>query len=203
MRLGFLASHEGSTMQSVIDACKAGRLNADVTVVISNNSNARALLRASEAGIPEFHLSSRTHPDPAVLDAAICQTLRSHGVDIVFLAGYMKQLGPITLSRFPGRILNTHPALLPKFGGQGMYGHRVHEAVLASGDRESGVSVHIVAAEYDTGPVLAQTRVLVERSDTVEALSRRVHEREVEFVVEVLGDILRGGTQLPRSEAAR
>ena len=84
-----------------------------------------------------------------------------------------------------------------------MYGHRVHEAVLASGDRESGVSVHIVDAEYDTGPVLAQTRVLVERSDTVEALSRRVHEREVEFVVEVLGDILRGGTQLPRSEAAR
>src|SRR5215468_5780094 len=76
MRLGFLASHEGSTMQSVIDACKAGRLNADVAVVISNNSNARALLRASEAGIPAFHLSSRTHPDPAELDAAICQTLR-------------------------------------------------------------------------------------------------------------------------------
>src|SRR6516164_1607443 len=118
MRLGFLASHEGSTMQSVIDACKAGRLNADVAVVISNNSNARALLRASEAGIPAFHLSSRTHPDPAELDAAICQTLRSHGVEIVFLAGYMRQLGPITLSRFPGRILNTHPALLPKFGGQ-------------------------------------------------------------------------------------
>jgi phosphoribosylglycinamide formyltransferase-1 len=84
-----------------------------------------------------------------------------------------------------------------------MYGHRVHEAVLASGDRESGVSVHIVDAEYDTGPVLAQTRVLVERSDTVEALSRRVHEREVEFIVEVLDDILRGSIQLPRSEAAR
>ena len=173
--------------------------------MISNNSNALALLRASEAGIPAFHLSSRTHPDPAELDAAICQTLRSHGhgVDIVFLAGYMRPLGPITLSRFPGRILNTHPALLPKFGGQGMYGHRAHEAVLASGDRESGVSVHIVDAEYDTGPVLAQTRVLVERSDTVEALSQRVHERELEFVVEVLGDILRGGIQLSRSAAAR
>src|SRR5262249_7671942 len=106
-------------------------------------ANARALLRASEAGIPAFHFSSRTHPDSAELDAAICQTLRSHGVDVVFLAGYMRQLGPITLSRFPGRILNTHPALLPKFGGQGMYGHRVHEAVLASGDRESGVAVRV------------------------------------------------------------
>ena len=84
-----------------------------------------------------------------------------------------------------------------------MYGHRVHEAVLASGDRESGVSVHIVDPEYDTGPVLAQTRVLVERSDTVEALSQRVHERELEFVVEVLGDILRGSIQLRRSESAR
>src|SRR6516165_8640066 len=198
MRLGFLASHDGSTMQSVIDACKAGRLNADVTVVISNNSNARALLRASEAGIPEFHLSSRTHPDPAVLDAAICQTLRSHGVDIVFLAGYMKQLGPITLSRFPGRILNTHPAVLPKFGGQGMYGHRVHEAVLASGDRESGVSVHIVDAEYDTGPVLSQTLVPVNLGDTVDSLSKRIHARELDFVVEVLRDIGRGTLRLPR-----
>ena len=83
-----------------------------------------------------------------------------------------------------------------------MYGHRVHEAVLASGDRESGVSVHIVDPEYDTGPVLAQTRVPVKRSDTVEELSERVHEREFEFVVEVLGDILRGSIKLPRSEAA-
>ena len=185
-------------MQSVVDACREGRLQAEVALVISNNSSARVLMRASEAGIPALYLSSRTHPEPADLDVAICRALVEHVVDTILLAGYLKKLGPITLDRFTGRILNTHPALLPKYGGLGMYGDRVHEAVLASGDRESGVSVHIVDAEYDTGPVLAQTRVPVEPGDTVSLLSQRVHARELDFVVEVLREIERGGIHLPR-----
>jgi phosphoribosylglycinamide formyltransferase-1 len=190
-------------MASVIDACSAGRLKADVGVVISNNSNARALVRASGAGIPVYYLSTRTHPEPSELDTAICRILLEHEVDTVFLAGYLKKLGPVTLGRFAGRVLNTHPALLPRHGGQGMYGQRVHEAVLTAGDRESGISVHVVDAEYDTGEVLAQTRVPVEPSDTIESLSQRVHARELEFVVEVLDDIIRGMIQLPRSASAR
>ena len=197
MRIGILASHEGSTMQSIIDACRTRRLQAEIAVVISNNSNAQALVRASEAGIPAFNLSTRTHPEPTELDAAISQTLLKHEADILFLAGYLRKIGPVTISRYAGRILNTHPALLPKYGGQGMYGQRVHEAVLSSGDRESGVSVHVVDAEYDTGEVLAQARVAVEPTDTIETLSQRVHARELEFVVEVLNDIARGKIQLP------
>lgn len=185
-------------MQSVVDACRTGELQAQVAVVISNNSNARALTRASAAGIPTAYLSTRTHPEPAELDAAIDATLVGHGVDTVFLAGYLKKLGPVTLERFAGRVLNTHPALLPKYGGPGMYGDRVHETVLASGDPETGISVHLVEGEYDSGPVLAQTPVPVEPGDTVASLSQRVHARELDFVVQVLGDIVRGRVRLPR-----
>src|SRR5678815_2675733 len=142
MKIGVLASHEGTTLQAIIDACTAGALAATVVTVISNNRDAGALHRARAAGIRVHHLSSRTHSEAEALDAAICQALVEDEVDVVVLAGYMKKLGPETLVRFRGRVLNTHPALLPKFGGQGMYGVRVHEAVLAAGEATSGASVH-------------------------------------------------------------
>ena len=108
------------------------------------------------------------------------------------LAGYMKKLGPALLERYRGRILNTHPALLPKFGGHGMYGMHVHEAVLRAGETESGPSVHLVDVEYDTGRVLAQAQVPVEPSDTPDTLAARVQERERRLVVAVLGQIANG-----------
>ena len=125
LRIGVLASHEGTTLQSIIDACAEGRINGHVVVVISNNSGSGALRRAATAGIETFHLSAVTHPVGESLDAAICGTLQRARGNIVFLAGYMKRLGPRTLAAFPGRILNTHPALLPKFGGHGMFGSRI------------------------------------------------------------------------------
>ena len=143
LHLGFLASHGGSNMQAIIDACVAGRLDAAPCVAISNNSEAVALERARKAGIPGYHISGKTHPGD-VEDQAILRTLRAHDVDTVILAGYMKKLGPLTLQAFRGRILNIHPALLPKFGGQGMYGTRVHEAVLRAGETVTGVTVHVV-----------------------------------------------------------
>jgi phosphoribosylglycinamide formyltransferase-1 len=115
----------------------------------------------------------------------------------VLLAGYMKKLGPYTLDCFRGRVLNTHPALLPKFGGQGMYGARVHEAVLAAGEAVTGVSVHVVDAEYDQGPVIAQCEVPVLAGDTVDTLASRVQERERKFIVEVLQAIVEGRLRLP------
>jgi phosphoribosylglycinamide formyltransferase-1 len=105
-------------MQAIIDACKSGALQATPSVVISNNGDSGALARAKHEGIPHYHLSGKTHPDPGLLDQAILDALIRHRVDIVVLAGYMKKLGPKTLSRFEGRILNIHPALLPKFGGK-------------------------------------------------------------------------------------
>ena len=107
------------------------------------------------------------------MDAAICRALVECDVDVILLAGYMKQIGPETLSRFRGRILNTHPALLPKFGVKGMYGLHVHRAVLAAGESKSGASVHVVSEAYDAGPVLAQVDVRVEPTDTPETFSGR------------------------------
>jgi phosphoribosylglycinamide formyltransferase-1 len=143
--------------------------------------------RAREAGVRAIHLSSATHPEPARLDAAILATLREHGVDTVFLAGYMKKLGPAVLAAYAGRIFNTHPALLPKHGGQGMYGRKVHEAVLAAKETESGASIHLVDEDYDTGTVIAQCTVPVMPNDSADTLAARVQKRERELVVETLG----------------
>ena len=152
--------------------------------------------KAREAGVQAVHLSSRTHRDPATLDAAIRDVLIGAAVDVVFLAGYMKKLGPFVLGTFQGRILNTHPALLPRFGGRGMYGDRVFEAVLEAGEAESGVSIHLVDPEYDTGRILRQCKVPVLRDDSVDDLKARVRAREKEFVVETLAAIATGDIRL-------
>ncbi len=196
MNIGVLASGEGTTLQSILEACRDGRIAARVAVVISNNSSSGALAKAREAGTPAVHLSSKTHPEPLALDAAIRDTLLNGSVDLVFLAGYMKRIGPSTLGDFAGRIVNTHPALLPRFGGQGMYGERVFKAVLESGDEESGISMHLVDSEYDAGPVVDQCRVPVMRGDVLETLRTRVREREREFVVDTLAAIARGEVRL-------
>jgi phosphoribosylglycinamide formyltransferase-1 len=196
-RIGVLASHEGTTLQSVIDACADGRIPARIAVVVSNNGSSGALRRARAAGVPAVHLSSKTHADPDALDEAIRRVLTEAGVDVVFLAGYMKKLGPRVLRAFEGRILNTHPALLPRFGGPGMYGDRVFEAVLRAGETESGVSVHLVDAEYDSGEVVRQCRVPVLPGDSLAELKARVQAREKELVVETLGLLANGEIRLP------
>jgi len=196
MNLGVLASHEGTTLQSVFDAFAVGRIPGRVSVVVSNNGDSGALVKAREAGVQAVHLSSKTHRDPAALDAAIRNVLIASAVDVVFLAGYMKKLGPFVLDTFQGRILNTHPALLPKFGGRGMYGDRVFEAVLKAGEVESGVSIHLVDAEYDAGPIVRQCKVPVLMGDSVDDLKARVRAREKEFVVETLAAIDAGVIRL-------
>jgi phosphoribosylglycinamide formyltransferase 1 len=197
--IGILASHEGTTCQAVLDACTADLLPARIGIVISNNMDSGALRRAQAAGVEIAHLSGQTHPNPESLDAAICASLQAHKIDIVLLAGYMKKLGSKTLGAFRNRILNTHPALLPKYGGKGMYGLRVHQAVLAAGDNITGVSIHLVDEEYDTGPVIAQCAVPVIPGDTPETLAARVQQRERKFVVEVLTGIAEGTIHLPDS----
>ena len=190
--LGVLASHGGSNLQAMIDACKDGRLNAKVCAIISNNSDSMALRRARREGIPDYHLSGKTHPESGDLDKAIFDVLNQHGVDLVILAGYMKKLGPHVLSRYHGRILNIHPALLPRFGGTGMYGNYVHEAVLEAGERVTGVTIHLVDEVYDHGPIIAQCEVPVLDGDTADSLSERVLKREHEFYVETLQRIAEG-----------
>lgn len=196
-RLGFLASHGGSNMQAIIDACRDGRLSGEPAVVIGNNSGSNALARARCEGIPAYHLSGKTHPEPEGLDAAILDALQRHGVDLVILAGYMRLLGPGTLAAYQGRVLNIHPALLPRFGGKGLYGSAVHEAVLAARDRVTGVTVHVVDEQFDSGPILAQVTVPVEDGDTVESLAARVLIQEHLLFVETLQRIESGELELP------
>ena len=197
LKIAVLASHSGTTLQSIIDACETGTLQACVSLVISNNSGAMAAERAARHAIPFCHLSSRTHPDPDGLDAAICSALDKHDPQLVMLAGYMKKLGHRTIERFNGRILNTHPALLPKHGGQGMYGARVHEAVIAAGERETGVTIHLVDAEYDQGPIVAQCRIPVLPDDDARTLAERVQQREKPFLIETLQSIADGSREFP------
>jgi phosphoribosylglycinamide formyltransferase-1 len=194
MRIAVLASHGGSVLQAVLDACTHHELEASVVLVISNNSGAGALARAIEQGIPTLHLSSATHPDATALDAAMVEALEARQTDWVLLAGYMKKLGPQVLERFHNRIINTHPALLPKFGGQGFYGRRVHQAVLDAGERETGASVHLVDAEYDSGPILSQVRVRVRPGDTVDELEERVKSAERKLLIATLRELTPGRT---------
>lgn len=197
MRLGFLASHNGSNMQAIIDACQSGKIPADPVVVISNNRDSGALQRAANGGIPFHHLSSVTHPDPDTLDRAIADTLKEHGVELVLLCGYMKRLGPQTLKSYAGFILNIHPSLLPRFGGQGLFGIRVHQQVLAAGEAVTGATVHLVDAEYDTGPVLAQVTVPIMPDDTAETLQARVLPHEHQLYCETIRRIVIGELILP------
>lgn len=197
LNLGFLASHRGSNLQAVIDACNSGRLRANPAVLITNNRDSGALDRAHREGIPAHHLSTRTHPDPDALDREILRTLVRYQVHLVVLAGYMKKLGPKTLGHYTGRIINVHPSLLPKFAGQGMFGMHVHEAVLAAHDQETGATVHWVDAEYDHGAIIAQCRVPVNDSDTPAALAARVLEQEHRLLVETLARVTTGELRLP------
>jgi phosphoribosylglycinamide formyltransferase-1 len=195
-----MASHGGSAARAVAEAIAAGRLDAEIRVVISNNSGSAALAWAAAAGIEGDHLSTATvrGRDGATdaseaLDAAIRDRLRERGVGWVLLSGYLRPIGPLTLAAFRGRILNLHPALLPGFGGRGMYGDRVHAAVLAAGVAESGATVHVVDEVYDHGPVLGQRRVPVLAGDDVACLRERVMGAEAELVVETLSRLASGG----------
>ena len=185
-------------MQAIVDACKSGLLQATPTILISNNSSSGAIERAKNEGIPFYHLSRATHPQPDELDRAILGALLEHDVNIIVLAGYMKKLGPRTLSQFKGAILNIHPALLPKFGGKGMYGIHVHEAVIAAKQKETGVTIHLVDEEYDTGPIIAQVKTPVLLDDTPETLQARVLQLEHDFLPETLQKIVLGRIKLPR-----
>jgi phosphoribosylglycinamide formyltransferase 1 len=199
MNVAVLASGEGTTLQAVLDACADGRLGARVGVVVSNNAAAGALRRAAAAGVPTRHLSERTAGSAAALDAALRDTLTAAGTEWVLLAGYMKCLGPLTLAACGGRIINTHPALLPEFGGQGMFGHHVHRAVLAAGRTQSGATVHWVDEHYDTGAVIAQVRVPVESGDSPESLAARVQAAERTLVIEVLAAAAADSLKPPRT----
>jgi phosphoribosylglycinamide formyltransferase-1 len=195
IRLGFLASNNGTSMRAIVGAIEAGELDAEARLVVSNRRQAAALDFAREHGVPAVCIPTLTDPDAA--DAALAEALLQASVELVVLSGYLRKLGPKTLAAFRNRVLNVHPARLPEFGGQGMYGRRVHEAVLAASVTQSGATVHIVDAEYDHGPVVAQSAVPIERGDTAESLERRVMAAEPVLFIDTLRRISEGSLRLP------
>lgn len=196
MNIAVFASHGGSDLQAIIDGCKDRRINATVAVVISNNENSMALERAAKENIPSYHLSAKKFGSEETLAREILGVLLQYNVDLIFLAGYMRLLHISILQKYHNRIFNIHPALLPKYGGKGMYGMNVHNAVIAAQERETGITIHRVNAEYDSGEIVAQTKVPVQQEDTAETLAARVLEREHEFLVEVISEIVRGNIAL-------
>ncbi|MFC1501127.1 phosphoribosylglycinamide formyltransferase [Elusimicrobiota bacterium] len=188
IKIGVLASGGGTNLQSIIDACESGLLKnlAEVSIVLSNNENAFALQRAKKHGIKAVFVDKKSLKDMDSFCDELINLLNENKVALVCLAGYLLKLSRIFVQKFKGRIMNIHPALLPKYGGKGMYGHHVHEAVIASGDKESGVTVHWVDEEYDHGNIIVQEKVPVDPNDTPETLAKKVLKVEHKIYIEAI-----------------
>ena len=193
MNVAVFGSGRGSNFQAILAAKKGGRLDeVSISLVMSNNSSSGILELARANAIPAFHVSQKQFPSEDHYADALLGLLRSHDVDAVVLAGFMKKVPSKVIAAYRGRILNIHPALLPKHGGAGMYGIHVHEAVLRAGDRESGATVHMVDEHYDHGEILLQERVPVLPGDTPETLAVRVLDVEHRILPEALARMAAG-----------
>jgi phosphoribosylglycinamide formyltransferase-1 len=177
--LAVLASGSGSNLASLISAVNQGIIdNARIALVISNKQSAYALQRAREAGIPAINLKRSEFANDEAFDAEVVNWLRKYDIDVVLLAGYLRILTEPLLESYSNRILNIHPSLLPDFGGVGMYGIKVHEAVINTGVAKSGCTIHIVNKTVDGGPILSKAEVPVFPDDTPHALAERVLKEE-------------------------
>ncbi len=180
LNLIVLASGGGTNLQAIIDSIEAGKVDAQIKAVISNNSKSGALERARNHNITDIHLSHKQFATPEEFNQKLLSILKEKETDLVVLAGYMKIISPTVIREYKNRMINIHPALLPSFGGKGMYGIHVHEAVIESGVKVTGVTVHVVDEVYDHGAILFQKCVPVSSDDTPESMQQKVlpHEHE-------------------------
>lgn len=168
----------GTNMQAIIDACKSGKINGSVGLVVGTKDDAPAMERARQEGVKTLAVSPKAYASVQEYDDAVLQALIDNQIDLICLAGYMRLMGQNVIDSYRNRIMNVHPALIPMFFGKGMYGHHVHEAVIERGVKFTGVTVHFVDEEYDTGPIILQAIVPVEENDTPDSLSARVLKHE-------------------------
>ncbi|MCX8065169.1 MAG: phosphoribosylglycinamide formyltransferase [Candidatus Hydrogenedentes bacterium] len=179
IRLAILLSGSGTTLQNLIDHINDGKLDATISIVISSKPNAYGLIRAQQNKIPTAIVSPKNYPDFKTFNEALWKTIRQYPVDLVVLAGFLSLIE--VPPDFTNRIMNIHPALIPAFCGKGMYGHHVHEAVIKSGVKITGCTVHFVDEQYDHGPIILQEAVPVFEDDTPETLAERVQAKEREI----------------------
>ncbi len=197
-RIAVLASGNGSNFQALLDACLSGEIAAEIPLLVSNKRHAYAITRAREKGVEVIVMEPEKFASRTLFCAKMAKALNEHNIDLVCLAGYLLKVEPCLTRSFPNRILNIHPALLPKYGGKGMYGRHVHAAVLAANEKESGCTVHMVNEIYDEGPVIAQAKVTVNPGDTPESLAERIHPEEHKLYVQVVRDVCAGKIDLDR-----
>ncbi len=186
LQLGLLASGRGSNFEAILEHIETGSLSADVRALVSNRKSAGALEIAERRNIPSLALSRKDFSSDEEFDRKILDFFRKNKVDFVVLAGYLRLLTPALIHPYKNRILNIHPALLPSFGGKGMFGHHVHQAVLNYGCKVSGVTVHLVDESYDSGPIVLQRCIPVENNDTPDTLAARVLKQEHQIFSEAL-----------------
>lgn len=183
-----MASGAGSNFEALLAQIEAKQLNAMCQFVIVNNGNCGAAKIAKTHGIPVYHISKVTHPNPVHYEQAFLDVVEAHPIDFLLLAGYMKKVTDSLLHQLKDRVLNIHPSLLPKFGGQGFFGIRVHKAVLESRLAWTGATVHLVSGDYDQGRILGQSIVPVFGQDTPELLAARVLKAEHNLYWKTLRD---------------
>ena len=201
LNLVALASGGGTNLQAIIDNMEAGKLSAQIRAVISNNSKSGALERARNHNISAIHLSHKQFATPEEFDQKLLSILKENETDLVILAGYMKMLSPVVIRAYKNKILNIHPALLPAFGGKGMYGIHVHEAVIDSGVKVTGVTVHLVDEIYDHGAIIVQKCVPVLSDDTPETLQQRVLPHEHQLYSEAIQLFAEGKVEIKNNKA--
>ncbi len=176
IKIAVLLSGSGTTLQNIIDCCASGAIDGEVVCVVASRADAYGLTRADNSNIPNTAVLRKDHDNADIFSQAIWDFVNPHEPDLIVLAGFMSLLN--VPERYDGRIMNVHPALIPAFCGKGMYGHHVHEAVIAYGAKLSGVTVHFVDGEYDNGPIIMQSTVEVKEDDTPETLAERVQAEE-------------------------
>lgn len=172
------ASGSGSNFQAILNAIDTGKLKAIVSGLVVNHANVAAIKKATDKHIPVYIYEEKAFQDNESATATLIQTVLGFGADLIVLAGYLKKIPSKFIEVFHNRILNIHPSLLPKYGGAGFYGIKVHQAVLANNEQITGCTIHIVTDEYDEGPIVAQKEVAVLNTDTPETLAARVLEQE-------------------------
>jgi phosphoribosylglycinamide formyltransferase-1 len=188
--VAFFASGEGTTFRAFLEHWKQGILPIQPALLVTNNSTCGAVTIANEFGVEVFHISSKTHPNEETFAYEMLQKLQDANIELILLVGYMKKLPVNVIEHYKGFIYNTHPALLPKYGGKGMYGINVHTAVLQNNETESGATIHLVTEEYDEGQIIAQTVVPVVPNDTPATLQERVKIAERTLYIETISTLV-------------
>jgi len=188
-KIAVFSSGEGSTMTKIHEACQRGNLPAEILLIISNKVHSGAIERAKRHAIDSYFFDTGNNEDTIKTESDLVGLLKQSKIDWILLLGYTRKIGPKLLTAFNNRIINTHPSLLPKYGGKGFYGRKIHEAVLASGDILTGATVHLVNEEYDSGEILGQIEIPVLPNDSARTLEARVKKTEKSHLIRVLNEL--------------